>query len=76
MPPKFSQTPKRILTDEQLDIFMDAIKEDDVWHDFFYTELMTGLRRGELCGLMWDDFDEVDGTLRIRRTVRRKKRPV
>ncbi|QNL45146.1 site-specific integrase [Oscillibacter hominis] len=73
MPPKFSQTPKRILTDEQLDIFMDAIKEDDVWHDFFYTELMTGLRRGELCGLMWDDFDEVDGTLRIRRTVRREK---
>ena len=73
MPPKFSQTPKRILTDEQLEVFMDAIRKDELWYDFFYTELMTGLRRGELCGLKWDDFNEADGTLSIRRTVRREK---
>jgi len=71
--PKFSHTPKRVLTDEQLDIFMETIREDAVWHDLFYTELTTGLRRGELCGLKWEDFDEADGTLHVRRTVRREK---
>ena len=73
MLPKFSQTPKRILTDEQLEVFMGVIHKDELWYDFFYTELMTGLRRGELCGLKWDDFNEADGTLSIRRTVRREK---
>ena len=73
MPPKFSQSSKRILTDEQLEVFMDTIQKDELWYDFFYTELMTGLRRGELCGLKWDDFNEADSTLSIRRTVRREK---
>ena len=31
---------------------MEEIKKDPVWHDFFYTELTTGMRRGEICGLM------------------------
>ena len=29
----------------------------------------TGLRRGEICGLMWQDFDEAHGTLTVRRTI-------
>ena len=67
--PKFSYEPKQILTDEQLDTFMKVIAEDEVWHDFFYTELTTGLRRGEICGLKWEDFDEISSTLKVRRTV-------
>ena len=72
-PPKFSYQQKNVLTDEQLAVFMDAIKEDEVWFDFFYTEIMTGLRRGEICGLRWEDFDEVNGTLKVCRTIRREK---
>lgn len=30
---------------------MKAIEGDELWHDFFYTELTTGLRRGEICAL-------------------------
>ena len=67
--PKFSYKSKKVLTDEQLEKFMEVIQEDAVWYDFFYTELTTGLRRGEICGLQWRDFDEVDGTLKIRRTI-------
>ena len=72
-PPKYNYQQKNILTDDQLTVFMDAIKEDAVWFDFFYTEIMTGLRRGEICGLRWEDFDEADGTLKVCRTVRREK---
>ena len=70
--PKFSYGEKQILTDEQLDVFMKVITGDEVWYDFFYTELTTGLRRGEICGLKWEDFDEVSGTLKICRTVYRE----
>ena len=70
--PKFSYGEKQILTDEQLDVFMQIIAEDEVWYDFFYTELTTGLRRGEICGLKWMDFDEVSGTLKVCRTVYRE----
>ena len=71
-PPKFSYGPKRVLTDEHLDTFMKVIADDDTWYDFFYTELTTGLRRGEICGLKWEDFDEINGTLKVCRTVYRE----
>ena len=72
-PPKFSYQKKNVLTEEQIDRFMEVIQEDALWHDLFYTEFTTGLRRGELCGLRWEDFDAVNGTLKICRTVRREK---
>ena len=71
--PKKVTTAKTILNDEQLERFMEAIKADEHWHDFFYLEITTGLRRGELCGLMWTDFDEKKGTLSIRRTLHSKQ---
>ena len=70
--PRFSYGAKQILTDEQLDVFMKVIAEDEIWYDFFYAELTTGLRRGEICGLKWEDFDEVNGTLKVCRTVYRE----
>ena len=42
-----------ILNEEQMDIFLSAVEQDPIWHNFFYTELTTGLRLGEICGLMW-----------------------
>ena len=71
--PKREPSPRTILNDEQLERFMEAIRQDRRWHDFFYLEITTGLRRGELCGLMWSDFDEKKGTLSIRRTLHGKE---
>ena len=71
--PKNNYAPKQILTDSQLDRLMDAIRQDELWYDFFYTELTTGLRRGEICGLKWQDFDEGSGKLKISRTLHKKK---
>ena len=67
--PKPNYRPKQILNEEQLDTFMAAIEQDEVWRDFFYTELTTGLRRGEICGLRWEDFDDAEGTLKTIRSV-------
>ena len=71
--PRKKAVPKQVLNDAQLERFMTAIQEDKVWHDFFYTELTTGLRRGEICGLKWEDFDEASGTLKVRRAVHQEK---
>ena len=67
--PKPNYKPKRILTGEELDAFRAVVEQDEVWRDFFQTELMTGLRRGEICGLQWSDFDGDAGTLKVCRTL-------
>ncbi|WP_298023118.1 site-specific integrase [uncultured Dysosmobacter sp.] len=72
-PPKIVRKSMGILNDEQLERFKEEIKKDDIWHDFFYTELTTGLRLGEICGLMWTDFDERSGTLKVSRTLHKEK---
>ena len=70
--PKFSYQKKNVLTEEQINRFMEIIQRDALWRDFFYQEITTGLRRGELCGLMWTDFDAEKGTLTVRRTLHNK----
>ena len=69
--PKNHYKEKQILNDEQLNRFMEVIKSDEKWYDFFYSELTTGLRKGEICGLKWEDFDENGGRLKIKRSVGR-----
>ena len=68
-PPKKTKTEMQVLNDEQLERFMNAIEQDEMWYDFFYTELTTGLRRGEICGLKWEDLDETEGSVTVRRSV-------
>ena len=72
-PPKIVRGTKSIFNQEQLDTFKAAVKQDWIWRDFFLTELTIGLRRGELCGLKWSDFDEEAGTLNICRTIHARK---
>ncbi len=71
--PKKNYAPKQILSEEQLQRFLDVVKQDPVWSDFFYTELTTGLRKGEICGLKWQDLDEKTGRLQIRRAINQRK---
>ena len=70
--PKLSYAPKKILSEPDLDRFMQAIAEEPLWYDFFYTEVTTGLRRGEICGLKWEDIDFGSGRLSVRRNVTRR----
>ena len=63
--PKASHAPKRVLTDKELDTFLDAVREDKIWGDFFYVELTTGLRRGEITALLWSDLDAKNKTISV-----------
>ena len=71
--PKKITTEKQVLDDSQLNRFLEAIQCEPYWHDFFYVEVMTGLRRGEICGIKWSDIDFNEGTLCIKRSVSTKE---
>ena len=71
--PKCNYPEKQILGDNQLETFLEAIRGQEYWCDFFYVEVMTGLRRGEICGLKWQDIDFEENKLRVKRSVSVKK---
>ena len=71
--PKCNYAEKQVLCDSQLNAFLDMIKREEYWGDLFYVEVMTGLRRGEICGLKWSDIDFGANTLRVQRSVSVKR---
>ena len=71
--PKCNYPEKQILGDSQLDTFLEAIKGEEYWDTFFYVEVMTGLRRGEICGLRWQDINFEENKLQVKRSVSVKK---
>ncbi len=68
--PKLEHREMQTLTREQLAAFFREAKETSVF-EMYYVELATGLRRGELLGLKWEDVDLEQGSLRVRRQVAR-----
>ena len=71
--PKCNYPEKQILGDNQLETFLEAIRGHEYWCDFFYVEVMTGLRRGEICGLKWQDISFEENKLQVKRSVSVKK---
>ena len=71
--PKCNYPEKQILGDNQLETFLEAIKGHEYWCDFFYVEVLTGLRRGEICGLKWQDINFEENKLQVKRSVSVKK---
>lgn len=69
--PRPNKSEKQILDDKQLDRFVEQIRKDPYWFDFFYTEITTGMRLGEICSLRWEDFDPKRGVIKVRRTLHR-----
>lgn len=67
--PKIEPVELQVLDEKQLKTFLAAIQKDEEWKDFFYLEIMTGLRRGEICALKWSDFDMVERKLYVNRAL-------
>ncbi|MBZ9752769.1 site-specific integrase [Deinococcus sp. HMF7604] len=67
-PPRKTQQEMQAWTPEQAAKFLETA-QGDALHPLFYLALMTGLRRGELLGLRWQDVDEAEGKLHIRQNL-------
>jgi len=70
-PPSVAQGEKDAFTDLEISTILEyAATEEGKWFKLaINTLLYTGLRRGELLGLMWDDIDLNNSVLRLRRSV-------
>ena len=68
--PKLEHKEMKTLPVEQLTSFLREAKESGVF-ELYYIELATGLRRGELLGLKWEDIDLAQGSLRVQRQIAR-----
>ena len=68
--PKLEHREMKTLPVEQLTSFLREAKESGVF-ELYYVELATGLRRGELLGLKWEDIDLEHGELWVKRQVAR-----
>ena len=68
--PKLEHREMKTLPVEQLTSFLREAKDSGVF-EMYYVELATGLRRGELLGLKWEDIDFEHGNLRVKRQIAR-----
>ncbi|MFF7634315.1 tyrosine-type recombinase/integrase [Kitasatospora sp. NPDC008050] len=60
------------LTADEARTFLSAVQGHRL-HALFELALRTGLRKGELLGLRWEDLDLAGGTASIRRTLQRTR---
>ena len=68
--PKVEHREMHTIHAEQLGAFLREAKESGVY-ELYYLDLATGLRRGELLGLKWEDVDMDHGVIHVRRQVAR-----
>ena len=64
----------KIWTKNEVKEFLDAV-EDDGFRLFFKTMYVTGCRRGEIFALAWEDIEEEQCIIRIRKSLSRKNKP-
>jgi integrase len=68
--PKKEHTEMKTLPLKDLSAFFDEAKRSGVF-ELYYTELSTGLRRGELLGIRWTDIDFDASAVYIQRKITR-----
>ncbi|MBQ8981600.1 MAG: site-specific integrase [Eubacterium sp.] len=60
----------KTLKKEELSAFLEETKRSGCY-EFYYLELTTGMRLGEICALEWTDLDTVNKTISVNKSVRK-----
>ena len=68
--PRIEHKEMKTLPADQLAAFLNEAKRTGTF-ELYYIDLATGLRRGELLGLKWQDVDLDSGVIHVRRQVGR-----
>ncbi len=61
-------TEVKVLTGDEVQIMLEHSRNTP-YHDLLYLAVRTGMRRGELLGLRWQDVDFNDKTIRVRQSL-------
>lgn len=67
-PPRQLRPPVQVLTAPDANRLLEQVRGNRL-EALFVTALATGLRRGELCALRWEDLDLDEGLLRVQHTL-------
>ena len=70
LPPKKSPEIEVLTPTEMQRLLIQAKYETEGFYEMFLLDLSTGLRRGELLGLRWDDINFENGELRVSKQIR------
>lgn len=65
---KLNETPKALPTEMLKQIFL-AVDSSKTYKPIIYTLFYTGIRIGELLALRWEDLDELNGVIHIKRSL-------
>ena len=69
-PPSAKAREMKVLEPEEIQRLLIQARKDGCY-ELLLLELSTGLRRGEICALQWDDLNFKTGALRVERQVHR-----
>ena len=69
-PPKLERKEMKVIQPEQIGDYLQAAAERNVL-PLFFLELTTGLRRGELLALLWNDLDLQNRSISVTKSVSR-----
>ena len=69
---KLQKKEMQTLKQNELSAFLNETIASDCY-EFYFLEITTGLRLGEILALEWEDLDEKNKTIRVNKQVRRSK---
>lgn len=71
---KVTKDDLKVITLGQVQTILDFLGKDNTFYIPFLIGFHTGMRRGEVCALMWDKVDLVEGTIEVDKAMTRKKK--
>lgn len=72
-PPVPGRKEQRVLAPEQVAACLEAIRDTGIYRAPIFLAFTTGMRRGEILGLRWEDVDLARGLLMVRQVLKRRK---